>query len=191
MVSYKNLFLIKGMTCWNWISDKARRVVSRVTSIYNGICNWFHPESASWYLYPNTMFPVPYSHYYSLGTSSWKYQPDTKQLIYLPKERSTGEMPSIHHIPWLSARSSTSDKTKDMDGFLQDLRIVTIKSQQTVPPMVLLQAWSLYDEQWWSGNTEVRLEWIDAVADEHSVTWSSAPPIQIAPVRNRLNPPKN
>lgn len=193
MVSYKNLFLIKGLTCWNWLTSTIYRTTSYITSTYKGIRNWFHPDSSSWYLYPNTLFPVSYSNYYSLGTSSWKYRPDTRELTYLPKDNmgDNDANKTTYRIPWLTARTSCSDKTKDMDDFLDELRIHTTSEQETVPSMVLLQAWSLHDKQWWSAAVEPRLEWFDTVANEHSATWSNVPPIQIVPVRHLPALPKN
>jgi hypothetical protein len=182
MVSYKNLFLIKGMTVWNWLSETIQRTLSRITNLYLGVRDWFHPDSGSWYLYPTTLFPVPCSHYYQLGTSSWKYNPSTRELTYLSMEKGVTAQPIVYRIPWLTARIS-SGQTKDMDGFLEELRVIgSPVLEETIPPMVLLQAWSLHDKQWWSAMNP-RLEWFDALAEEHSALCPTMDPIPLLPVR--------
>jgi hypothetical protein len=182
MVSFTSFLFIKAMTGWNGLVDRFHQMRTRAMNLYQSICNWFHPDSGSWYLYPHTLFPISYTHYYRLGTSSWKYNPSTRELTYLSEEKDATTKLVPYRVSWLTARISSSDQTKDMDDFLGALRIYSTTTQETISPMVLLQAWSLDDKQWWSA-LDPRLEWFDMTANEHLAIWSNVPPIHIVPVR--------
>lgn len=163
MVSYKNLFLIKGMTCWNGVTDWFRRVRENVYAWYESAMGWFDPRRGSWYLTPGGVFPL--SHYYRYGLDTknvWRYQPETGELVY-------GEGPleekREYNVAWLSARVKKGSHSTDMDGFLGDLRIYP--QGQDLPLSVLLQAWSLYDRHWWLADGSAKIEWIDRMAEEH------------------------
>lgn len=172
MVSYTNLFLIKGMTCWNgmmgWVRW-ARRGWDSLRSV-------FHPEAGAWFLFPHTIFPVCYRDVYGMDAhAEWKYYPTTNTLCFMGHagagaREAAGEAAGekrVYRLGWLSAQTVTTTETKDMDAFLSDVRVIS-DGLASPPLMVLLQAWSLYERRWWSADPSVRIEWIDALAEEHA-----------------------
>lgn len=176
MVSYKNLFLIKGMTCWNGIADFFRRTRARVYSWYECVSDWFDPRAGSWYITPGGGFPLPHAYQYGLDMKDlWRYQPTTNELVYEGDSLEKGKM-----IAWLSVRVKQEGVSKDMEGFLGDLRIYS--NGHDLPLSVLLQAWSIYDHHWWTAPS-VQVEWIDRMAEEHSAAATDA---QSVPLLCRL-----
>lgn len=184
MVSYKNLFLIKGMTYWNGVTDWIRRAGSRANSWYESVMYWFDPNADTWYLYPHSVFPVSYRHLYGREGSAWLYRPDTKELVYRG-ERDVKEKGEPHIMAWLSARTTGKGISKDMDGFLGELRVYP--NGHDLPLTVLLQAWSLYDRYWWSADASVRIEWIDRMAEEHATTVAEEILLPLLPHRPSLD----
>jgi hypothetical protein len=169
MVSYKNLFLIKGMTYWNGVTDWFRRTRTRVCSWYESILEWFDPHAGTWYITPGGIFPLPHAYQYGYhGKDTWRYHPETGELVYGDDSSEKKE----YKIAWLSARVTSIHVSKDMDGFLADLRIQS--KGHDLPLSVFLQAWSLYDHHWWSADSSVQIEWIDRMAEEHSATVMEA-----------------
>lgn len=190
MNSYKNLFLIKGMTFWNSISSWMNWAVDSTYSTYKSIYFWFKTDKHSWYLYSDTSFPLLYQHYYELGNAEWKYNPKTKELSYLLEDNT---QKNIYRIGWLSARTVTGkgvNDSKDMENFLSDTRINT--THEKIPSiMILLQAWSIYDKKWWSGIDSVCLEWIDDMAEESSATRNDSTCIPLVLLDSHLLKRKN
>ena len=188
MNSYKNLFLIKGMTCWNGLSSWMKWISDSTYSIYETIYYWFQSDRNAWYLYADTSFPLMYRYAYGLETAKWKYHPVKKELVYLPCENGVSNM---YRIGWLSAQTTIDKKTKDMESFLSDLCIKSSSENEFPPIMVLLQAWSIYDKKWWSGMDSVRLEWIDEFAEEGSATRNETPRIPLVLLDSHLLKRKN
>lgn len=177
MVSYKSFFLIKGLSIWNSLSSGVQSFTSGMISFYHTICDWFHPESTTWYLYSNSLFPISFYYRYGHTMPEWTYRPDTNELIYhgdkeRDKERDKEQdkdKSCYYRISWLSARITSGSTTKDMDSFLNHLRIHSEK-MISLPSIIFLQAWSLYDKRWWYAEESSRLEWIDAFAEESSAS---------------------
>lgn len=187
MNSYKNLFLIKGMTCWNYLSSWKKWITDSTYSFYETIYYFFQSDNNSWYLYSDTSFPLLYRYYYGVGNAEWKYNPKTKVLSYLLGEEKEKE---IYRIGWLSARTIMEKESKDMEQFLSEVRVKTLPNQSP-PLMVLLQAWSIYDKKWWSGMESIRLEWIDEMAEELSATRHDRPCIPLVLLDSHLLKRKN
>ena len=185
MVSYKNLFLIKGMSAWLWLSStlsSLRTLPSYVTGV---VYRWFYPEYTTWYLFSGSLFPISYYYRYGLNTCEWKYQIDTNELIHCTNtEDNNGAEEMTYRVSWLSARTVNLTKTKDMDDFLSSLR-VRGRNLDSFPSTVLLQAWSLYDKCWWSSQHNSRLEWIDAFAEEASTPCTTVYPVPVVAHRNK------
>jgi hypothetical protein len=171
MVSYTNLFLIKGLSFWNGVVDW----VQGVRRGWASLRAWFHPESGSWFLSPLSLFPLSYRDAYGFRTAEWKYIPSTHTIQWMgekmegeEKEKEEQKEIGLYRLGCLSAQTTVGTETKDMDAFLTDL---CIETNGTAPPlMTVLQAWSIYDRRWWSAEPEIRVEWIDALAEEHSAT---------------------
>lgn len=142
------------------------------------MAQWFHADSSNWYLYANSPFPVSYRAYYSLGTAEWKYCPATREIIHM-----TCPAPKAHRVDWLSASATTSGSIKEMDSFLNELRVYT--TDVSIPTTVFLQAWSLYDKRWWSAEEGVYLEWINSLAEEHHIPVTDIMSIPVVPVKER------
>lgn len=185
MDSYKNFFLIKGITIWNNISSFIKRITEASYSTYETILYIFNSEKDSWYLYGNSIYPLLCRYSYGLSTSEWKYNNNTCELIHL-----SGVNNESYRIGWLSARTVEGSKSKDMDGFLSDLRVKT-NSKNSLSLMILLQAWSIYDKKWWSGIDSVCLEWIDDMAEEYSATRNESPCIPLVLLDSHLLKRKN
>lgn len=161
MVSYTNHFLIKGLSYWNGVVSWFGRIRRRWDSVWSS----FDSEAGSWLLFPLSLFPICYRDAYGICTAEWKYTPSTHTLRWIGAQNEKEEL-GVYRMGWLSAQTRGTKDTKDMDAFLSDVQIET---NGTSPPlMVLFQAWSLYDRRWWSAEQDVRIEWIDAVAEEHS-----------------------
>lgn len=174
MVSYKNLFLIKGMSAWLWLS-------STIPSMWTVLRQWIHPTFSTWYLYPQSLFPLSYHYRYGHEESEWKYCPDTNELFYCAGMEKEGTK-NDYRIGWLSARTVRDSISKDMDDFLNSLRIRG-EHLDSLPSSVLLQAWSLYDKRWWSAEPTARLEWIDASANESSAPCMEGHAVPVVPCR--------
>lgn len=176
MVSYKNLFLIKGMTYWNGVTDWFRRTGTRMYSWYETMMNWFDHRTGTWYIAPGSIFPLAHTYWYGLNMKdTWHYHPETGELTYgADSSEKKGQK-----IAWLSARVKQEDKTKDMDGFLADLHVDSKGHDLSLS--VLLQAWSIYDRHWWSADPSVQIEWIDRMADEHSAAATETLTIPLLP----------
>ena len=189
MISYQSLFLIKGLTSWNNMRDWFQSMTSHVQSMYQSIFQWVLSKSTTWYLYPNTLFPLIHSYYHGLNTAQWKYRSDTHVLTYLQTQtearmkRETGTKMKFYRVEWLSVQTASKEKTKDMDDFLSRLRI-KIPEGVHLPPMVLLQAWSIHDKCWWSADETLQLKWIDSLADEHSAVYSNVPHVPLVPIKS-------
>lgn len=168
MVSYRNLFFVKAMTAWNVLVEGWKGTMAWWKSWSDGIRGWFHPDAGSWFLYPDSLFPVSFCNRYGLEDAPWRYEPASRRLI------KKGGGSERYRVGWLSAQTTAGGgngrgvrDTRDMDVFLEELRIDT--EAGTSPPLtVLLQAWSLYDKRWWLAEEGMRLEWIDADAEEHT-----------------------
>jgi hypothetical protein len=175
MVSYKNLFLIKGMTCWNGVTDWFRRTGARVYSWYESAMGWFDSCAGSWYIHPDGVFPLPHLYRYGLNVKdTWRYEPETGKLVY--GEDSSKKR---QRVSWLSARVKRgTQETKDMDRFLADLHVYP--NGKDLPVSVFLQAWSIYDRQWWTAEP-LQIEWIDSMAEEHSATVTEVPSVPLLP----------
>lgn len=189
MVSYTNLFLIKGMTCWNAITTWTDRIKRRWYSLRG----WMDPEGSSWLLSSHSLFPVCCRDAYGFDGAEWKYIPSTTTLQWMgkSKEEEKEKEKIVYRIGWLSAQTTTLNDTKDMDAFLADLSIET--SGPSPPLIILLQAWSLYDRKWWSADPAMRIEWIDTLAEEYSakpvfVTPMSVKPVSVKPVEEVIIP---
>ena len=181
MVSYTNLFLIKGMSCWNAITTWT----GRIKRLWYSLRGWMDPESGSWLLYSHSLFPVCCRDAYGFNGAEWKYIPSTTTLQWIGKqEEEKGKEKEgekiIYRIGWLSAQTTTSQDTKDMDAFLTELSIETNGSPP--PLMILLQAWSLYDRRWWSADPNIRIEWIDTLAEEYSAKPVFVKPVFVKPM---------
>lgn len=177
MVSYRNLFLVKAMTAWNALMGWTTGSMEWMGAWWGGVRSLFHPDAGSWLLYEESLFPVPFREWYGLKTAPWKYNPTTNRLTY----QAAGSK-EVYRVEWLSAqtivgprqtivgpqKSTEKERIKDMDSFLGGLRIWT-EEGVPLPLTVFLQAWSLYDKRWWLVEPHMKLEWIDADAEEHSV----------------------
>ncbi len=184
MVSYKNLFLIKGMSAWLWLSSALSSMWTIPSYITGIVRRWFDPESTTWYLTPHSLFPLSHNYRYGYESSYWRYRPDTNELLYSTrvdkegKEGKEGKEEKEYRITWLSARTASHSTTKDMDDFLGSIRIRG-ENLDSLPSTVLLQAWSLYDKRWWSAEATSRLEWIDALAEESSTPCTKEQPVPV------------
>lgn len=182
MVSYTNLFLIKGMSCWNAITTWTDHIKRRWYSLRG----WMDPEGSSWLLSSQSLFPVCCRDAYGFDGAEWKYIPSTTTLQWIGKSKEEEKEKIVYRIGWLSAQTTTRNDTKDMDAFLADLSIET--SGPSPPLIILLQAWSLYDRKWWSADPAMRIEWIDTLAEEYSANPVFVKPMSVTPVEEATIP---
>jgi hypothetical protein len=183
MVSYKNLFLIKGISVWLWLSSTFSSIWSAPSYMSGVIRRWFDPESTTWYLSSHRLFPLLYHYRYGLDEFEWKYRTDTNELIqHIDAREEKDKEDKYYRVSWLSARTVSHSVTKDMDDFLSSLRIRG-ENLDSISSTILLQAWSLYDKRWWSSEHHSRLEWIDVLADEGSTPCTEAQPVPVVPCR--------
>lgn len=184
MVSYKNLFLIKGMSAWLWLSSTLSSIWTIPSYMTGVIRRLFDPDSTTWYLYPHSLFPLSYHYRYKCDNYEWKYRTDTNELIQCIHEKEEKEKEEkVYRVSWLSARTVSQSITKDMDDFLGSLHIRG-RNLDSFPSTILLQAWSLYDKHWWSSEHHSHLEWIDASAEEGSTRCTEAQPVPVVSRRN-------
>lgn len=144
--------------------DGIRWSRSYLSSWYESVRGWFDPRRGTWYLSQDGSILIPHVYRYGLNIDTmWHYRPDTRELVYGEDDKAS----EMYQIAWLSALLKDSHQSKEMDGFMGDLRI-SPKGRE-LPLLVFLQAWSIYDRHWWSADSSVRLEWIDRLAEEHSM----------------------
>lgn len=169
MVSYQSLFLIKGMTFWNWMRQTGKRWKE-----------WFQlAVGVGGFYLVGTGFPLPNRMAYGF-TSEWLYHPWSREIVYVGSGSRSGAR-TRYRLDWLSAQIQTAKGEKDMDAFLDELRVWTWGDHRPTLTVVL-QAWSLYDQRWWMMEERVELSWMDREAELHrasvgdvAVPWRVAP----------------
>ena len=93
-------------------------------------------------------------------------------------------------IGWLSASLKSEKRECEMDTFLSTLRIHA-SERQTIPLIILLQAWSIYDRQWWIQDKSNKIKWIDELANEKEAGVREDHLVPITPVLSSLKSKKN
>lgn len=169
MVSYKTLFFVKCMTIWNWSTEKVKSICSKAYSLYDHVSVYFHRDFYTWYLFENSLFPLSYrQQFHMILDATWKYRPDKQTMTWIDSSHSDIELNlKEYRIAWLSASVSSSKRESDMDSFLSSLCIYTPHDITHLPINILMQAWSIYDREWWIHSISNKIKWIDEFAEEH------------------------
>jgi hypothetical protein len=187
MVSYKQLFLVKCMTFWNWSNDKLKGFYEKINELYNHATIYFHRDFNTWYLFSDTLFPLSYSQRFQTDiNSSWEYSPKRQTLIW----RGSNVDQTEYSVSWLSASTVSGKREVDMDAFLSTLRIHTTECEG-IPLTILLQAWSIYNKYWWIDHTDNKIKWIDTEANEKEVGVRDQHLVPVSPVIHSLIHKKN
>ncbi len=158
MVSYRGLFLIKGVTFWNWIRQTGTRWKEWFYRLGVGLGGF----------YLGGGFPLPYRMAYG-ASFEWLYRPWSREIVYVGKGTDATDATDgmvCCRLDWLSAQIQTAKGEKDMDTFLDELRVWT-KGDHRPSLLVVLQAWSLYDQRWWLTEERPMLAWMDREAELH------------------------
>jgi hypothetical protein len=166
-----NIFIIKGMTLWNWISDISIRSAYNVSTTYHYMMNYIKGYHHIWYFLSGHTLPLSMLHYSSNCSSDyeWKYNASTNQLYY-----HTSHPVSPYSLSWLSAKLIIDHGAKeiDMDSFLETFRIHT--DIHHLPTLhTIFMAWSAYHKQWFPTYTPIQFYVIDNAGDDHTLSLTS------------------
>jgi hypothetical protein len=187
MVSYKQLFLVKGMTLWNWTNEKIKGLYQKTRDLCEHAFVYFHRDFNTWYLFTDTLFPLSYRQRFETDIdSTWEYSPERQTLVWKGSNLDQTE----YSVSWLSASTVSGKRETDMDTFLSSLRIYTTECEG-IPLSILLQAWSIYDKHWWIHSVENRIKWIDEEANEKEVGVRDPHLVPITPIIHSLLHKKN
>ena len=167
-----NIFIIKGMTLWNWITDISSRSTHAISTTYQYIMNYIKGYHHIWFLLSGHTLPLSMLHYSSTDYE-WKYDASTNQLYYHTQPVSSHPV-SAYSLSWLSAKLIIDHGAKeiDIDSFLETFRIHTdIHHLPTLHTIFI--AWSIHHKYWCPAHTPIQFYIIDHVGDDHTISLTS------------------
>lgn len=169
MSNLYTIFIIKGMSLWNWITDVSTRSTYSISNTYQYIMNYIKGYHHIWFFLLGHTLPLSMLHCPPTIEYDWKYDASTNQLFY-----HTQQPISSYTLSWLSAKLIIDHGAKeiDMDSFLETFRIHTdafhLPTLQTV-----FMAWSAYNKQWFSTSIPIQFYIIDNAGDDHTISLTS------------------
>jgi hypothetical protein len=169
MPSLNTIFIIKGMSLWNWITDISIRSTYTISNAYHFFMNYMKGYHHIWLFLSGHTIPLSMLHTSPSIEYEWKYDVSTNQLSY-----HTSHPISTYSLSWLSAKLIIDHGAKeiDMDSFLETFRIHT--DTHHLPTLhTIFMAWSIYHKQWFPAHIPIQFYIIDDTGDEHTLSLTS------------------
>ena len=166
MSSLYTIFIIKGMSLWNWMADISTRSTCTILTTYQYMMNYIKGYHHIWFFLSGHTLPLSMLHYSS--DYEWKYNASTNQLYYHTQPASS------YSLSWLSAKLiiDHGSKEMDMDSFLETFRIHT--DLHHLPTLhTIFMAWSVYHKQWFPAHTPIQFYIIDDTGNENTLSLTS------------------
>ena len=157
------IFIIKGISLWNWLSDIYMYSANKISTTYQFITNYMKGYHNIWFFLTGHTLPLSMIQCPPSIDYEWKYNVYTNQLYY-----HTSQPISSYSLSWLSAKLIINNglTEMDMDSFLETFRIHTDASH--LPTLeTIFMAWSIYHKQWFPATVPIQFYIISDVGDEH------------------------
>jgi hypothetical protein len=169
MAQLYTIFIVKGISIWNWLSDLFIYSTNKISHTYQFISNYMKGYNNIWLFLSGHTIPLSMMHCPPSIKYEWKYNLSTNQLIHHVNQTNT-----VYSLSWLSARIVVNygEKEFNIDPFLETFRIYT--NNHGLPTLeTIFMAWCTYYKQWFSSFIPIQFHIIDDTGDEYVLSLTS------------------